>query len=71
MSRPIINDNGVNREMTAAEQSAYELATEQVTADIASQNQATDNKAAALSSARAKLAKLGLTDDELEAFLGL
>lgn len=32
---------------------------------------ALEAKAAALQSARAKLAKLGLTDAELEAFLGL
>ena len=32
---------------------------------------ALDAKAAALASARAKLAKLGLTDDELAAFLGI
>lgn len=32
---------------------------------------AADAKAAALASARAKLAKLGLTNDELEAFLGV
>lgn len=32
---------------------------------------AVDAKAAAAASARAKLAKLGLTDDELKAFLGV
>ena len=32
---------------------------------------AADAKAAALASARVKLAKLGLTDAELEAFLGI
>jgi hypothetical protein len=39
--------------------------------DAKAQNVAADLKAAALASARAKLAKLGLTDDELEAFLGV
>lgn len=40
-------------------------------ADAEAHAAAADAKAAALASARAKLAKLGLTDDELEAFLGV
>ena len=40
-------------------------------AATAAQQAAVNDKAAALASARAKLAKLGLTDAELEAFLGV
>ena len=40
-------------------------------ADAEAHAAAVDAKAAALASARTKLAKLGLTDAELEAFLGV
>lgn len=40
-------------------------------ADVEAITAASEAKAAALASARAKLAKLGLTNDELEAFLGV
>ena len=64
------HDNGVDRNMTADELAAYETLTAQVqAANVAAQQAATD-KAAAAASGRAKLAALGLTDDEINALLG-
>jgi hypothetical protein len=66
-----INDNGVERDMTETELAAYKQAQKDANADAAAIKAATEAKAAALTSARAKLSKLGLTDDELEALLGI
>ncbi|MFZ9274593.1 MAG: hypothetical protein ACO24S_05555, partial [Ilumatobacteraceae bacterium] len=67
MARPTIQIGDEVREMTKAEHEQWLLDVEQA------EQRRNDNaaKLAALESARAKLAKLGLTDDELEAFLGV
>jgi hypothetical protein len=70
MSRPIVNDNGTNREMTAAEEAAYKVAAQQIEGDLAALASALDAKAAALASARAKLTALGLSEAEVAALLG-
>jgi hypothetical protein len=67
MSAPIINDNGVNREMTADEAAAYHAWAEQQIALIEQAKQAAADKAAARA---AVLAKLGLTTDEAAALFG-
>lgn len=70
MNKPIIQIGDDSREMTDAEYAAYvewqnDLAKEQTERDAAEAN-----KAAAAASGRAKLAALGLTDDEISALLG-
>jgi len=65
-----INDNGVDREMTAAEQAAYDAWAATAQQEQAAAEQAAADKAAARASGRTKLAALGLTDDEINALLG-
>jgi len=65
-----INDNGIDRDMTAAEEAAYEAWAAVAQQEQAAAEQAAANKAAAAASGRAKLAALGLTDDEINALLG-
>lgn len=65
-----INDNGVDRDMTAAELAIYESAAASAAAQQAAIEQAKAEKAAAAASGRAKLAALGLTDDEINALIG-
>jgi hypothetical protein len=64
------NMNGVEREMTLAEQAAYEIQA----AILLEQQQAADAATAAAASARAsalaKLAALGLTEAEVVALVG-
>jgi hypothetical protein len=67
MTTPIVNDNGINREMTADEAAAYHAWAEQQIALIEQAEQAAADKAAARA---AVLAKLGLTTDEAAALLG-
>ena len=61
-----ISENGVERNMTADEITQYE----QTAADDAEITAAAEAKAAALVSALAKLAALGLTDAEISALIG-
>jgi len=63
-----INDNGTDRDMTAAEQAAYEQTAAQMLA-AAEQEQA--EAAAALEARKAPLRRLGLTEDEINTVLGL
>ena len=65
-----INDNGVDREMTADEQAAYDAWAATAQQKQAAAEQADADKAAAAASGRAKLAKLGLSDDEINALFG-
>ena len=67
MSTPIVNDNGVNREMTADEAAAYQAWADEHNAEIAAQAEADAQRAAARASA---VAKLGLTADEIAALFG-
>ena len=62
----MIQDGHETREMTAAEYAEWQ----QLQADLDSQAAAADAKAAALASARTKLASLGLTEAEVAALLG-
>lgn len=66
MTRPTINDGGVDREMTKAEHDQWL----DLVADIDSQNAAREAAAEAKASARAKLAALGLTEAEIAALAG-
>ena len=70
MAKPITFDGETHREMTDAEYAAYvqwqnDLATEQAERDAAEAA-----KKAAQTSARTKLAALGLNDNEIAALLG-
>lgn len=65
-----INDNGIDREMTAAEQTAYELFVQDDAKRIAAEMAALETVAAVKASARAKLKALGLTDAEIAALVG-
>jgi hypothetical protein len=67
MTTPIVNDNGINREMTADETAAYHAWAEQQIALIEQAEQAAADKAATRA---AVIAKLGLTADEAAALLG-
>jgi len=64
------NMNGVQREMTSAEQAAYEHAAAVLRAEIAAEETAAQQRANSAASGRAKLAALGLTDDEINALVG-
>lgn len=65
-----INDNGIDRDMSADEIAALKQAQKEFTANKAALAAAADAKAAAVASARAKLAALGLNDDEITAIIG-
>jgi len=65
-----INDNGTDREMTAAEQAAYDAWAATAQQEQVAAEQAAADKTAAAASGRAKLAALGLTDAEISALLG-
>ena len=63
----IINDNGIDREMTADEKAAYN----EWASEINNQDEAAKQAAAAKEATRAAaLAKLGLTADEIAALFG-
>lgn len=64
---PKINDNGVDRDMTPEEAAAYMTWSEQHQATVEENELAQAAKAAARTSA---LAKLGLTADEVAALFG-
>ena len=61
-----INDNGVDRDMTEAEQAAYEAWAKIAAAEAKAQAQVVADKAAAR---QAVITKLGLTSDEVAALL--
>ena len=65
-----INDNGTERNMTAAEQAAYEIAAAQMAADEQQTQAAQNAQTAARASALTKLANLGLTEAEVSAIVG-
>lgn len=62
----LINDNGVQREMTAGEIANYEAIMAQNAASSATEQARLD----AIKSATAKLAALGLTQAEITALIG-
>lgn len=64
-----INDNGTDRDMTAAELAAYQAFCDQAAAEEAAAQAARDELAQARAAAIAKLAKLGLTESEIAALL--
>ena len=61
----IIYDNGVPRDATPDEIAEFDRLAKQAAIEA----QVIADRAAAVASARAKLANLGLTDDEIDAFL--
>jgi hypothetical protein len=65
------NDNGIDRDMTAEETAYIKQAQKDAQADAEKRLEIDAAQQAAAESARAKLKKLGLTDDEIEAFLGV
>jgi len=71
MPNPIIFDGTGHREMTDAEHIALQQVRADMAAEQAERDAAEADKAAAAASGRAKLADLGLTDDEIKALLGV
>jgi hypothetical protein len=69
MSTYRINDNGTERDMTAAEVAAHEQTVAEARAEAQAAAAAADDVARARASALAKLAALGLSDDEIAALL--
>ena len=65
-----INDNGIDRDMTASEIAAYEKAAAEALADEQTWQEAVAVAHAAKTSARAKLKALGLTEAEIAALVG-
>jgi hypothetical protein len=63
-----INDNGVDREMTADELATYQANAALIEAD---QQTAAQAEADALEARKAPLRRLGLTEDEINTVLGL
>lgn len=63
----IVNDNGIDREMTAAEVAAYEQTVAELEADRVAREAA---EVAALEARKAPLRRLGLTEDEINTVLG-
>ena len=62
-----INDNGVDRDMTAEEIATYEANMALIEAD---QKANAEAEAAALEARKAPLRRLGLTEDEIDTVLG-
>jgi hypothetical protein len=67
----IVNDNGTDRPMTDEEIAAYKIAANQASAEHQAIADALAARQAAKQSARAKLAALGLDDEEINALLGI
>lgn len=65
-----INDNGIDRDMTTQEIAYIKQAQKDAANDAEAQAAALEAQQAAAASARAKLQKLGLTDDEIAAITG-
>jgi len=65
-----INDNGKDREMTPKEQADYEAWVAVAKKEQAALERQIEAQAAAKESAKAKLAALGLTKDEVNAIIG-
>ena len=66
MSNYIVNENGIDRSATTDEIADIEARNAQALLD----NEALENAKAARQSALAKLAALGLTDEEINAIIG-
>ena len=64
----IVNDNGVDREMTDAEIAAYHQTAAELEADRVAREAA---ELAALEARKAPLRRLGLAEDEINTVLGL
>jgi len=70
MARPQIQIGDEVREMTKEEFAAYELHQADIARETTEQVRALEAATTARTSARTKLAALGLTDDEINALLG-
>jgi DnaJ-domain-containing protein 1 len=68
--RLIVNDNGTDRPMTEQEIATYEIAASRASAEQQAIADAFAAQQAAKESARAKLAALGLTEEEIAALIG-
>lgn len=65
-----INDNGIDRDMTDKEKAEYDAFVVVANQQKNAFDEALAAQQAAKESARAKLAALGLTDDEINALVG-
>ena len=64
------NFNGIDRDMTPDEEAIYQTTVIAINNDLEQQRQLEEATEAAKQSARAKLAALGLSDNEISALVG-
>ena len=65
-----INENGIKRQATAEEETAFDAAAEKAKTDKANKKIAEENTANKKASGKQKLKDLGLDDDEIKALTG-
>ena len=65
-----INENGIKRQATAAEEAAFDAEAEKAKTDKANKKIAEENTANKKASGKQKLKDLGLDDDEIKALMG-
>jgi len=65
-----INENGIKRQATAAEEAAFDAEAEKIKTDKANKKIAEENTANKKASGKQKLKDLGLDDDEIKALMG-
>ena len=65
-----INENGIKRQATAAEEAAFDAEAEKIKTDKANKKIAEENTANKKASGKQKLKDLGLDDDEIKPLMG-
>ena len=66
-----INENGIKRQATAAEEAAFDAEAEKAKTDRANKKIAEENTTNKKASGKQKLKDLGLDDDEIKALMGV
>ena len=65
-----INENGIKRQLTSEEETAFDAQAEKAKTDKANKKIAEENNANKKASGKQKLKDLGLDDDEIKALMG-
>ena len=65
-----INENGIKRQLTSEEETAFDAQAEKAKTDKANKKIAEENTANKKASGKQKLKDLGLDDDEIKALIG-
>ena len=65
-----INENGIKRQLTSAEETVFKAEAEKAKTDKANKKIAEENNANKKASGKQKLKDLGLDDDEIQALMG-